>query len=49
MRADYSERMTPKNFIAKWGAPNGVPEDEVLKRLLALNLVRSSTIDLDTK
>lgn len=25
MRPDYSEPMTPKDFIAKWGAPNGVP------------------------
>ncbi len=25
MRPDYSERMTPNDFIAKWGAPNGVP------------------------
>jgi hypothetical protein len=25
VRADYSEPMTPKDFIAKWGAPDGVP------------------------
>lgn len=34
-------RMAPQDFIAKWGAPDGVPDDDIWKGLLALNLAHS--------
>ncbi|MDP2784040.1 MAG: hypothetical protein Q8O38_05535 [Sulfurimicrobium sp.] len=35
--------MTPANFIAKWqGNTREMPDEEILRRLLALNLERSS-------